>query len=218
MLEPNHLKPSHRYCKILAGLRPVRILSMLLAIALACTGCKFARSYLPTGAYETSGNTNCLPDITLHDQANQPITLSSLKGKPVLIDFIYTSCPGPCLVLTARMKKIAKDLGPDLGRNITLISVTVDPEHDGPKQLAYYAKEQGASFPGWYFLTGTPQQIDDVMANFKLKRIREADGSVDHIIDFFMLSPDGHETRVYNPDEIGPAAITADVESTIGHG
>lgn len=194
------------------------ILPFLAALAMLATGCKFARSYLPAGAYATSGTTDCLPDITLHDQANQPVTLSSLKGKPVLIDFIYTSCPGPCLVLTARMKKIAKDLGPQLGRDITLVSVTVDPDHDGPKQLAYYAKEQGAVYPGWYFLTGTPQQIDDVLANFKLKRIKEADGSVDHIIDFFMLSPDGREARVYNPDEIGPEAITADVQSTIGHG
>jgi protein SCO1 len=190
----------------------------ILIAALLLPGCKFARSYLPAGAYDTSSSTDCLPDITLHDQADQPITLSSLKGKPVLMDFIYTSCPGPCLVLTARMKKIAKDLGPQVGRDITLVSVTVDPEHDGPKQLAYYAKEQGAVFPGWYFLTGTPQQIDDVLANFKLKRIKEADGSVDHIIDFFMLTPDGREARVYNPDEIGPEAITADVQSTIGRG
>jgi protein SCO1 len=198
--------------------RSARILALLITLTLLGSGCKFARSYLPAGAYETASSTDCLPDITLHDQADQPVTLSSLKGKPVLIDFIYTSCPGPCLVLTARMRKIAKDLGPQLGTDITLVSVTVDPEHDGPKQLAYYAKQQGAVFPGWYFLTGTPQQIDNVLANFKLKRVKEADGSIDHIIDFFMLSPDGHEARVYNPDEIGPAAITADVESTIGHG
>jgi protein SCO1/2 len=193
------------------------LLPLLTALAIL-PGCKFARQYLPAGAYETSGTTNCLPDITLKDKSGQPVTLSSLKGKPVLIDFIYTSCPGPCLVLTARMRKIAQDLGPQLGRDITLVSVTVDPEHDGPKQLAYYAKEQGATFPGWYFLTGTPQQIDDVLGNFKLKRVREADGSVDHIIDFFMLSPDGLEARVYNPDEIGPEAIAADVQSTFAHG
>lgn len=181
-------------------------------------GCKFAREYLPAGAYATSGTTDCLPNITLQDQSGQPVTLSSFKGKPVLIDFIYTSCPGPCLVLTARMKKIAQDLGAQVGRDITLVSVTVDPEHDGPKQLAYYAKEQGAVYPGWYFLTGTPQQIDDVLGNFKLKRVKESDGSIDHIIDFFMLSPDGLEARVYNPDEIGPEAITADVQSTFAQG
>ncbi|MGA2409193.1 MAG: hypothetical protein ABSG46_02250, partial [Candidatus Binataceae bacterium] len=60
--------------------------------------------------------------------------------------------------------------------------------------------------------------IDDVLANFKLKRVREADGSVDHIIDFFLLSPDGRETRVYNPDEIGPEAIANDISSTAAHG
>ena len=196
--------------------RPLALLSLLLVFA-SLPGCKFARSYLPAGAYATSGTTDCLPDITLQNQAGQPVTLSSLKGKPVLLDFIYTSCPGPCLVLTARMKKIARDLGPQLGRDITMVSITVDPEHDGPKQLAYYVKEQGANFPGWHFLTGTPQQIDDVMANFKLKRVKESDGSVDHIIDFFMLSPDGREARVYNPDEIGPEAIAADVQSAIAH-
>ncbi|HUN56793.1 MAG TPA: SCO family protein [Candidatus Binataceae bacterium] len=198
--------------------RARRFAAALLAALALLPGCKFAREYLPAGAYNTSSTTDCLPNITLQDQAGKPIILSSFKGKPVLIDFIYTSCPGPCLVLTARMKKIAKDLGPQVGRDITLISVTVDPEHDGPKQLAYYAKEQGAVFPGWYFLTGTPQQIDEVLANFKLKRVKESDGSIDHIIDFFMLSPDGVEARVYNPDEIGPEAITADVQSTIGHG
>jgi protein SCO1 len=192
------------------------LLPLLLVLA-SLPGCKFARAYLPTGAYATTGTTDCLPDITLQNQAGQPVTLSSLKGKPVLLDFIYTSCPGPCLVLTARMKKIARDLGPQLGRDITMVSITVDPEHDGPKQLAYYVKEQGANFPGWHFLTGTPQQIDDVMANFKLKRVKESDGSVDHIIDFFMLSPDGREARVYNPDEIGPEAIAADVQSAIAH-
>src|SRR5271167_1980505 len=123
--------------------RGTRFAALLIA-ALLLPGCKFARSYLPAGAYDTSSSTDCLPDITLHDQANQPVTLSSLKGKPVLMDFIYTSCPGPCLVLTARMRKIARELGPQVGRDITLVSVTVDPEHDGPKQLAYYAKEQGA--------------------------------------------------------------------------
>jgi protein SCO1/2 len=197
-------------------MRSLALLPLLLVLA-SLPGCKFARAYLPTGAYATTGTTDCLPDITLQNQAGQPVTLSSLKGKPVLLDFIYTSCPGPCLVLTARMKKIARDLGPQLGRDITMVSITVDPEHDGPKQLAYYVKEQGANFPGWHFLTGTPQQIDDVMANFKLKRVKESDGSVDHIIDFFMLSPDGREARVYNPDEIGPEAIAADVQSAIAH-
>ena len=111
---------------------------------------------------------DCLPDITLVDKDGRKVSLASLKGKPVLFDFIYTSCPGPCLLLTTRMKKIADRLGPKLGTDARIVSITVDPEHDRPEQLRAYANAQGANVNGWLFLTGTPQQIDDVMARFKV--------------------------------------------------
>src|ERR1700736_3695354 len=58
---------------------------------------------------------DCLPQFVLTDQTDHPVSLASLKGQPVLFDFIYTTCPGPCLLLTARMKAIADQLGPALG-------------------------------------------------------------------------------------------------------
>ena len=86
------------------------------------------------------------------------VSLASLKGKPVLFDFIYTTCPGPCLLLTARMKKIADRLGSKLGTDARIVSITVDPEHDHPEQLRSYASAQGADINGWLFLTGTPNK------------------------------------------------------------
>lgn len=127
---------------------------------------------------------DCLPDITLFDQYGRKVSLASLKGKPVLFDFIYTTCPGPCLLLTTRMKKIADRLGSKLGTDARIVSITVDPEHDHPEQLRAYASAQGANVDGWLFLTGTPKQIDYVMARFKLFRHRENDGTVDHFLLF----------------------------------
>ena len=101
---------------------------------------------------------DCLPDINLIDQHGRNVSLASLKGKPVLFDFIYTTCPGPCLLITARMKKIADRLGPKLGTEVRIVSITVDPEHDRPKQLLAYASAQGANVNGWLFLTGTPNR------------------------------------------------------------
>src|ERR1700683_4755763 len=63
------------------------------------------------GSYSSAEKRDCLPDLTLTDQNGRKVSLASLKGKPVLFDFIYTTCPGPCLVLTARMKAIADHLG-----------------------------------------------------------------------------------------------------------
>ncbi len=93
---------------------------------------------------------DCLPDITLTDQHGQKVSLASLKGKPVLFDFIYTRCPDPCLLLTSRMKAIAIQLGPRLCKEARIVSITVDPEHDHPKQLLTYAKEFGADIKGCY--------------------------------------------------------------------
>jgi protein SCO1 len=141
-----------------------------------------------------------------------------LKGRPVLFDFFYTSCPGPCLVLTARMRAIAEQLGERLGSNVSFASVTVDPEHDTPPQLLAYAKEQRADRKGWLFLTGTPSQIDAVMERFKLVRRHESDGSVDHVLEFFLVGPDGRLRYQYLASEVHSERIAADLEHAAASG
>src|ERR1700733_14000211 len=136
----------------------------------------------PGGGYAVLDSSDCLAPTALLDQHGQKVSLADLKGKPILFDFIYTSCPGECLALTMRMKRIASALGPELGKPVRLVSITVDPEHDQPKQLLQYASDQGADLNGWLFLTGTPAEIDDVMGRFKLIRERHSDGSVDHVL------------------------------------
>ena len=155
---------------------------------------------------------DCLPDITLIDQYGQKISLSSLRGKPVLFDFIYTTCPGPCLLLTSRMKAIAIQLGPALGKEARIVSITVDPEHDHPKQLLAYAKEFGADVKGWSFLTGTSKQIDQVMTRFNLFRRREKDGTVDHVLEFFLVDANGHALLQYVGDKAAPRRVADDLE------
>jgi protein SCO1/2 len=158
-------------------------------------------------------SSDCLTPTALLDQHGQKVSLADLKGKPILFDFIYTSCPGECLMLTQRMKRIAAALGPELGKQATLVSITVDPEHDQPKQLLQYATDQDADVNGWLFLTGTPTQIDDVMQRFKLIRQREADGSVDHVLEMFLVAPNGHALLQYMGDKISASQALADLNA-----
>ncbi|HKV56601.1 MAG TPA: SCO family protein [Candidatus Binataceae bacterium] len=170
------------------------------------------------GSYLSANKADCLPDLALTDQHGQKLTLASLKGKPVLFDFFYTSCPGPCLMLTARMRWIASHLGSALGSNVSFVSVSVDPEHDNPSRLLEYAKEQGANRAGWYFLTGPPDQVERVMSRFGLKRQRESDGSVDHVLEFFLVGADGHLLYQYLASQVDPARIAGDIEQAAeGH-
>ena len=186
--------------------------AVALALILAAYGC--ARE--AAGDYPASNGNNCLPDVSLIDQHGKTISLASLKGKPVLIDFIYTSCASTCPVLTAKIAAVARELGPALGANVTIVSITLDPEHDGPAQLAAYAKSQTADNNGWLFLTGKPADIDQVLAAFKLRRMRESDGSIMHSVSAFLLGPDGHQIRQYNALDVSAKAVAADIGRSSG--
>ena len=172
----------------------------------------------PEEGYDAVNKSDCLPAITLTDQHNKPVVLSSLKGKAVLVDFIYTSCPGPCLTETQKMAKVADSLSRELGSKVVLLSVTVDPEHDGPQQLLEYTKKQDVERPGWYFLTASPKTIEQVLSNFQLIRQREPDGTVDHITGIFLVGPDGRELREYNGEILKADSVTADINKALAKG
>jgi cytochrome oxidase Cu insertion factor (SCO1/SenC/PrrC family) len=185
------------------------LLAATLVVGLVAIGCN--RGVERTGAYSPSSTGDCLPNLTLTDQNGKKVSLASLKGKPVLFDFIYTTCPGPCLMLTSRMRLIANRLGPLLGGRVWFVSVTVDPEHDGPAELLNYAKQQGADQNGWLFLTGSPADIEQLMNQFKLVRQREADGTVDHVLEFFLVGPDGRQLYQYTASHAEPALVSSDI-------
>jgi protein SCO1 len=168
------------------------------------------------GDYPAANGNNCLPDVSLIDQHGSAVSLASLKGKPVLVDFIYTSCASTCPMLTAKMAAIAHQLGPALGADVTIVSISLDPEHDSPAALEKYAKSHGADGPGWIFLTGPPAKIDQVMALFNLRRTRESDGSITHSVEAFLLGPDGHQLRQYSALDVSPDAVVADIDRAHG--
>jgi protein SCO1 len=88
-----------------------------------------------------------------------------LKGKIVVINFIYTSCQDICPIATARLAQVEEKLGEQMGRDFFFISMTVDPERDTPERLKEYADAFGAG-PGWFFVTGKPEDIRAI--NYKL--------------------------------------------------
>lgn len=174
---------------------------------LALSGCN--RSGEEFGAYPVASHTSSLPDVTLTDQYGQHVPLASLKGKPLLFDFIYTSCPGPCQLLTQHMKLIADKLGPALGPKVSLVSVTVDPEHDRPSRLLNYAKAFNANVKGWYFLTGSPAQIDELMRPFQLERLHDSSGEIIHVPGYFLVGTDGHPIVEYS-QQVDPSKPARD--------
>ncbi len=191
------------------SLRSLAIVAAITSSLLAVTGCHRG------AAADDAAASNCLTDTSLIDQNGDKVSLASLKGKPLVVDFIYTSCPGPCLMETAKLANVALRLGSDLGSKVMIVSISVDPEHDGPKQLLAYSRQQGADEKGWYFLTGGPGDVDKALAGFKLSRQIEPDGSVGHLVDMMLIGPDGRLVHEYNGEVVKAQTIVDDVRKTL---
>jgi len=186
--------------------------SVLVVIGLlVMSACRHSPEATPAAFPVADRTADCLPDLPLVDATGRPFTPASLLGRPLLFDFVYASCPGPCVVLTSRMAAVAKQLGHDLGATARIVSVTVDPEHDGPPELLRFARAQGADLDGWSFVTGRPEDIDTLMARFRLTREHGADGPLHHVLEIFLVGPDGHPLRQYVAARADPAAIADDV-------
>jgi protein SCO1/2 len=106
--------------------------------------------------------------------------MTDLRGKVVAVTFIYASCADTCPLLTAKMATLQRRLGPDFGRNVAFVSITVDPERDTPEVLARYARAHGANLLGWAFLTGSRDDIEDVARGYGVFVRKTARGDVDH--------------------------------------
>jgi protein SCO1 len=99
-------------------------------------------------------------DVPLRDQNGKEVRLYSdlIEGKTIVVNSFFATCSGSCPVMTGTFRKIQQDLGDRLGRDVHLISITVDPETDTPDKLRRFAKEAGAK-PGWSFVTGDPANV-----------------------------------------------------------
>ena len=88
-----------------------------------------------------------------------------IKGRIVVVSFIFTTCADLCPIETARLAEVKEMLGDVVGRDISFLSITVDPEHDTPDTLKAFADAYDAG-PGWNFVTGKPEDIKAILAKF----------------------------------------------------
>lgn len=101
------------------------------------------------------------PDVRLLDMRGAEVRLADEMGHdgPLMLQFIFTTCPGVCPALSAMFRGAQERLGAEAGE-VRLLSISIDPEHDTPPRLSDYAARFRAG-PGWRFLTG---ELDEIVA------------------------------------------------------
>jgi cytochrome oxidase Cu insertion factor (SCO1/SenC/PrrC family)/mono/diheme cytochrome c family protein len=112
---------------------------------------------------------NYFTDVELVDQNGAKVRFYSdlLAGKVVVINSFFATCSGSCPIMGAAFRKIQTALGDRVGRDVHLVSITVDPETDTPEQLRKFAKAASAG-PGWHLVTGTKENVTEALRKLGL--------------------------------------------------
>jgi protein SCO1/2 len=131
--------------------------ALLLAAALPAAAQRPAEAREAARAYFT--------DVELQDQNGETVHLYSdlMDGHVVVISSMFTTCAAICPVLGQKIKAIQEAAGDRLGKDVHILSITVDPGHDTPAVLREYAKRFEAQ-PGWHFLTGSEENVRFALA------------------------------------------------------
>ena len=177
-----------------------QILAMLVFMIAATFNCL---AQTPAHKYFT--------DVELINQNGEKVRFYTdvLKGKTVVINAFFTTCTSVCPPMNRNMERIQQAFGDRVGKDVFLISISVDPEVDTPPKLKEYAKKFHAG-PGWMFLTGKKENVEQAL--YKVGQYVEAKD--DHTTIFIV----GNETTGLWKKAFGmanPTELIAIVESVI---
>ena len=159
------------------------------------------------------------PSTVLVDSAGKPFDLASLRGKAVLVSFVYTTCTGVCPGTTAALARIQDRLKEAKlwGTSVDFVSITLDPARDTPEVLRQYARLLGADSSSWHFLTGPPPKVETVIAGWGMWVRAGPTGALDHPSRVFLLDPRGRQREIYSLEFLQAETVLQDVRLVMSH-
>ncbi len=153
-------------------------------------------------------------DMTFTNQLGKTVTLNSLKGKILVVDFFFSRCPSICPDMAKSMKRLQNSFVNSNDSIVQFISISIDPEHDSVPQLRKFADRYTNNHDSWWFVTGDKKEIYDFALNELKASI--ADTNVDtafiHTENFFLLDRDRVVRGWYNGfDTLKQAKLVGDI-------
>jgi protein SCO1/2 len=176
---------------------------MLAAVLALLTGCGDPRPKLedappPTKSGFAGGTITPprpAPPLSLSDASGRPFTLGALRGRHVLVTFLYTHCPDVCPLIASSLNTVLRTLGP--AAKVEVLAVSVDPKGDTPRAVRAYAKRMHLE-RGFHYLIGTRPQLRRVWAAWNVLSVNRKPNLVDHIAYTALIDRKGRERVLYD--------------------
>lgn len=158
-----------------------------------------------------------VPDFTLRDQDGRKLSLAAMKGRAVVLTFIYTRCPLPnfCPLMERNFSVIHQSVekNPQQYPPVDLISISFDPEHDTSSVLKKYGERYAGKdgFSHWQFATSTPKEIA-TMAKYFGVAYQQEQGVLVHTLQTVVIDPQGRFFKSYYGNTWNPQQVLLDLQ------
>jgi protein SCO1/2 len=141
----------------------MRLAPALVALAAATVALPSTAGAVETAAAVVAGSPRRFPNPVLVTHEGKPVRFYDdlVRGRVVVVSFSYTRCLGACPLATARLIDLQRLLGVSFGRDVTFLTLSLDPEHDTPEAMSRYLVAHG-SRPGWTWLTGRREDLEAI--------------------------------------------------------
>ena len=148
-------------------------------------------------------------DVSRIDQNREHVTPSQSAGRVVAISFVYTRCPFPdfCFRFTNNFARLQKRFAGEMGRDLVLLTISLDPVHDQPETLAEYARTWNIHPEGWHLLTGPPAEVQKFCERFGVAFFPD-EGQLIHSLHTLIIDRHGRlaanlEGNEFTAEELG---------------
>jgi protein SCO1 len=148
------------------------------------------------------------PDFALRDQHGQVVRLSHLRGRVVLLTFLYTHCPDVCPLTATNLNTALTRLGA-ARRDVRVLAVSVDPKGDTAASVQAFIRSHRLRSQ-FHYLTGTARTLRPIWQAYKVQAVPRGEAGVDHTLYTLLIDPGG-KARVLFDVQARPAAIAHDV-------
>ena len=153
-----------------------------------------------------------VPEFSFINQDGDPFTEKDLNDKITILDFIFTSCAGPCPIMTHNMTGLYRSFSQV--EEVQFVSITVDPDVDTQDILKQYAKINGVNDDRWQFITSNIEAIKDLKKNGFMLYAEELPRG--HAIKFVLIDQNGQIRKYFDgTEEASMAVLNKDITNLV---
>lgn len=147
------------------------------------------------------------------DQRGEPFAMAQLRGKSVVLNFMFTHCPGICPLQTQALLRVRARLPEAVRERVHFVSVTVDPEHDSPGVLAAFAAKQGVSGEDWTFVTGPGPRLAALGDDYSVRALPAGAGPLDHRTEVRLINARGELMQTYTGNPLDEPRLAREIQT-----